>query len=276
MANVETVASEVRGLKIECVYLKWLTTESDSGTFWLPHLDAKLSAYKYGNSLMQEPEIRIAIVHNDRLYRECLAQSLSHQKNMAVVHSSSSLSAENQSWLTCAPDVLLMQFGMNRSQLEVDLSQTCVHDAKRIIVGVPNTDDDILSCIEEMGASGYVLMGDSLEDLIENVHAVMSGRTLCSPRIANLAFNRMSALARQHMSVPASSANGPCLTRRESEIAKLIDEGLSNKEIAARLHIEVSTVKNHVHNILDKLQIHNRHRAVKYLRAHNAATGTQL
>lgn len=225
---------------------------------------------------MQEHEIRIAIVHDDRVYRECLAQFLSQQEDMAVVHSSSSLSAENQIWLTYTLDVLLMQFGIHQSQSEVDLSQTCVHEAKRIIVGVPNTDNDILSCVEEVGASGYVSMDDSLGDLLDNVRAVMNGRTLCSPRIANLAFSRMSALARHQTSMPARSPNGICLTRRESEIAKLIDDGLSNKEIAARLHIEVSTVKNHVHNILDKLQIHNRHRAVKYLRSHNAPTGPQL
>ncbi len=225
---------------------------------------------------METHGIRIAIVHHDRLYRECLAQLLSQQNNMDVVYSSSCICPKTYGSLTCSPDVLLMQFGMNRSQPEVNLSEIGIHDAKRIVLGVPNTDHDILSCIEELGASGYVLTDDSLENLVENVHAVMNGQTLCSPRVAGLAFNRMSALARRQVSVSATYPNGTCLTRRESEIAQLIDDGLSNKEIASRLSIEVSTVKNHVHNILDKLQIHNRHSAVKYLKAHTVPAANHV
>ena len=80
-----------------------------------------------------------------------------------------------------------------------------------------------------------------------------------------MAFGRVSSLARQIGDY--RSGNGTCLTRREAEIVRLIDDGLSNKEIAVRLHIEVSTVKNHVHNILDKLQLHNRYSAVKLAKA---------
>ena len=99
----------------------------------------------------------------------------------------------------------------------------------------------------------------------------MRGQTLCSPRIANLAFTRMSVLARQHTPMQVAPSR-TCLTKRESEITKLIDEGLSNKEIAVQLHIEVSTVKNHVHNILDKLQIHNRHSVAKSVKTRTFST----
>jgi DNA-binding NarL/FixJ family response regulator len=136
---------------------------------------------------------------------------------------------------------------------------------KTIVVGVPDAEEDILDCIERNGAAGYLLASGSLEELFTNIRAIMKGETLCSPRIASLAFHRMSRLARQmRASVPPTT--GTCLTHREAEIVKLIEENLSNKEIAARLHIEVSTVKNHVHNILDKLQLPNRHSAVKHLR----------
>ena len=75
----------------------------------------------------------------------------------------------------------------------------------------------------------------------------------------------MSRLAHQRGNVRAG--NGIGLTRREAEIVALIEKGLSNKDIAVRLQIEVSTVKNHVHNILDKLQLHDRHSAVQYVKA---------
>lgn len=98
-----------------------------------------------------------------------------------------------------------------------------------------------------------------------SINAVMRGEVLCSPRIARLAFDRVSTLARRvdH----GYTINEGRLTRREAEIVRLIDDGLSNKEIAARLHIELSTVKNHVHNILDKLHLRNRYSVVKYAKA---------
>jgi DNA-binding NarL/FixJ family response regulator len=190
---------------------------------------------------------------------------------MAVVAAYACLEANGEALLKSSPDVLLLQFGMGRSPEGLHILRTSRQDAKTIVIGVPNTDDDILSCIEGEGAAGYVLMDASIDDLIRNVHAIVNGETLCSPRIASLAFGRVSTLARRSSSMPAQ--NGACLTRRESEIAKLIDQGLSNKEIAARLYIEVSTVKNHIHNILDKLQLHNRYSAVKYLKDQSASTG---
>jgi DNA-binding NarL/FixJ family response regulator len=189
---------------------------------------------------------------------------------MAVVAAYACLEANGEDLLNSSPNILLKQLGMGRSQAESGVLYTCP-GLKTIVIGVPNIDGDILSCIEKVGAAGYVLTEHSLDDVVCNVLAVMNGESLCSPRIANLAFSRMSTLARQpSTNMPAQ--NGACLTRRESEIARLIDQGLSNKEIAARLYIEVSTVKNHVHNILDKLQLHNRHSAVKYLKDQSAAT----
>ncbi|MFO0729708.1 MAG: response regulator transcription factor [Nitrospiraceae bacterium] len=217
-------------------------------------------------------EIRLALVHHDRLYRECLAEYLALREEMVIVCNCPSLESAAHDLFEFTPDILLLNYENSRSHFELTLLERVDFTAKTIVVGVPNTDADILACIEELGASGYVLIDDSLGDLIENVHAVMNGQTLCSPRIANLAFSRMSALARRQASLLANSPKGTCLTRRESEIAQLIDDGLSNKEIAARLHIEISTVKNHVHNMLDKLQIRNRHSAVKYLKSHNIPT----
>lgn len=137
-------------------------------------------------------------------------------------------------------------------------------------IEVPDTEDAILSCMEAGGASGYLLAGASIQDLVENIKAIMRGETLCSPKIASLAFGRASRLARQIGIL--QSTNGTCLTRREGEIVLLIENGLSNKEIAVRLHIEVSTVKNHVHNILDKLQLHDRRSAVKQLKDQSLTT----
>jgi DNA-binding NarL/FixJ family response regulator len=137
------------------------------------------------------------------------------------------------------------------------------------MIGVPDAEADVLACIEVGGASGYLLQDTSLEALINNVRAIAIGEALCSPRIASLAFSRIAALARQRTG--QNSGKLACLTGRESQIIALIESGLTNKEIALRLNIEVPTVKNHVHNILDKLQLAGRREVAKYARERGLA-----
>ena len=164
-------------------------------------------------------------------------------------------------------DVLIVEFALLRRLEEHGVLRIgCLPlGVKVLVIEVPDREDDILYCIEAGGASGYLVQNASLSDLEENIGAIARGETVCSPRIAHLTFCRMSLLARQE--TEPSIPNGTPLTRREVEIVRLIDEGLSNKEIAARLQIEVSTVKNHVHHILEKLQLKNRRSAVNYVKA---------
>lgn len=220
-------------------------------------------------------DIRIAIVHRDGLYRDCLRNSLAQTNLISIVHSAAGLGRENwEAVVACRPDLLIIDFGLCRRQQpaysseRVDVSSLGM---KTIVVGVPNTEEDILACIEGEGAAGYLLIDSSLDDLIGNIKAVMNGETVCSPRVASLAFDRVSALTRQIESHQVGERAR--LTKRETEIVRLIDEGLTNKEIAVHLHIEVSTVKNHVHNILDKLHLHNRYSAVRHVKARASLTG---
>jgi two-component system nitrate/nitrite response regulator NarL len=220
-------------------------------------------------------DIRIAIAHGDGLYRDCLRYYLAQTHLISIVHSAARLSQETwEAVVACRPDLLIIEFGLCRRQRSarpgewVDVSSLGM---KTIVVGVPNREEDILACIEGEGAAGYLLIDSSLDDLISNIKAVMNGETLCSPRVASLAFDRVSALTRQIEG--RQVGDRARLTKRETEIVRLIDEGLTNKEIAVHLHIEVSTVKNHVHNILDKLHLHNRYSAVKHIKAQASLTG---
>lgn len=221
--------------------------------------------------------MRIAIVHRDRLYRESVARCLAQVETISVVHSASGLEEGRGAIVACRPDLLILDFGLSRRRGAADTGEGYALSLgiKTIVIGVPDKEEDILACIEGEGAAGYLLQDASLDDLVSNINAVMRGEALCSPRIASLAFGRMSTLARQTgVSRPSMTSNGTCLTRREAEIVRLIDDGLSNKEIAVRLHIEVSTVKNHIHNILDKLQLHNRYSAVKYIKGQDVPTSS--
>ena len=115
------------------------------------------------------------------------------------------------------------------------------------------------------GATGYVLKDDSLEDLIETIRAVQDGKVFVSPQIAAAIMERLSGLARIFSDVENNITNTTDLTARELEVLKLISEGRTNQQIAEQLVIEIGTVKNHVHNILDKLNVSSRREAAAYL-----------
>jgi DNA-binding NarL/FixJ family response regulator len=100
----------------------------------------------------------------------------------------------------------------------------------------------------EVGAVGFVPRDASLEDLVETIESAVRGELRCT---ATLAAKLVQALSSRERPAAGHAPRSP-LTARESEIVQLIDEGLSNKEIAVRLGIEVATVKNHVHNLLEK------------------------
>lgn len=106
-------------------------------------------------------------------------------------------------------------------------------------------------------AAGYVSRDRSLPELIQTVESIVRGELLCPPRIAASMLRRIGTLAGRvrGTGVLHSAAD---LTQREREIASLAGQGLSNKEIAHRLGIEVATAKTHIHHILEKLHLRRR------------------
>ena len=205
--------------------------------------------------------IRILIVDDTRLYREGLAQLLGRNDRLSVV----GVAGERDDALACVreldPDIVLLHMGMPDS---FEILRAMVATAPRTkVVGlrVAETEDEILACAES-GIAGYLPRDGSLDDLLSTVDSVARGEVLCSPRVAATLLRRVATLAVERRP-RAVAAN---LTPREREIVGLIDEGLSNKEIALRLSIEVHTVKNHVHNILEKLKVHRRGEAAARLR----------
>jgi DNA-binding NarL/FixJ family response regulator len=126
--------------------------------------------------------------------------------------------------------------------------------------GVDEVEREILACAEA-GLAGYVPCDASLDELVLRIESVCRGELLCTPKIAASLFRRLEATT---IASPAS-AQVLTLTSRERDVLILIDGGLSNKEIASRLNIEVSTVKNHVHHLLEKLKVTSRAQAAAQL-----------
>ena len=135
---------------------------------------------------------------------------------------------------------------------------------KVLALGLTEEKQNVLRYVEA-GATGYVLKDDSLEDLIETVRAAQDGKVFVSPQIAAAIMERLSGLARLFSDVENNIANATDLTARELEVLELISAGQTNQQIAESLVIEVGTVKNHVHNILDKLNVSSRREAAAYL-----------
>jgi DNA-binding NarL/FixJ family response regulator len=124
--------------------------------------------------------------------------------------------------------------------------------------------EDTLRYIEA-GAAGYILKDSSLDDFIQAIRLAQRGEARVSTELAGALMERLSNLARISPAVEALTDGNARLTSRELEVLQFIGQGLTNQEIAARLVVEVGTVKNHVHNILEKLNVSSRDEAASYL-----------
>jgi two-component system NarL family response regulator len=135
---------------------------------------------------------------------------------------------------------------------------------KVLVLGLGESKERVLRYVEA-GADGYVLKNDSVDDLLRHIRAAQRGKALVSPKIAAALMSRVTELAQLFAEIESGISESADLTPREREILELIGQGLTNQEIADRLVIEVGTVKNHVHSILQKLDVSSRQDAASYL-----------
>lgn len=204
----------------------------------------------------------VFVIAEIRLYREGLVQSLESQ-GFTVTGSAAGASDALQGVLDRGPNVVVIDMAGAEAQAIVRRLAERLPDIAIVALSVPEQESDVLACAEA-GASNYVPREASLVDLVEAINAATRGEAYCSPKIAAGLLRRIRILSMERHE-PAPQL--PALTTRQSEILELIDQGLSNKEIAGRLLIEVPTVKNHIHNILEKLQVHRRSEAAARARA---------
>jgi len=197
---------------------------------------------------------RVYLISDVRLYRDGLVSSLSHQCRVDVIGAGDSSDFLGQI-AALRPEVLLLDLGACDSLSIPRRAQQILPALYVIAFAVAEMEENVLACAEA-GLSGYVAQDGSVEDLVEAILHALRGELVCSPRIAGFLFTRLSTLARG--ATPACA--GAALTSREREIAVMLADNLNlaNKEIARRLRLSPATVKNHVHNILQKLNIDGR------------------
>lgn len=207
--------------------------------------------------------VRLLLVGEYKLFRECLAAMLADYDRTQIVGQFDDLATVRPSMERLRPELILFDIGtMEEETLQTLEDFTEEFPAcKLIALGLREVEDDILRLIEA-GAAAYILKESSLEELKRLIERVLNDEAVCSPQIARSSFTRLAELARRQRRT--ERLEGLNLTPREVQILQLIAEDLSNKEIAAQLYLSFHTVKNHVHNILEKLKVHDRSEAVEY------------
>ncbi len=214
--------------------------------------------------------IQVLILHRSRLTREAMAIALEKFGPFRTTGAAQCSAPHTHQELTnlirtTSPDVIMLDLDF---PFRTGISNArCILDhnpyARIILTGVPLVEPEIIACIET-GVAGCELEDATLVELAGIIKGVHAGENRCSPQITKLLFLAVSG--RSQPGQQGLMRGDIHLTRRELEVVELIERGLCNKKIAVDLCIEVQTVKNHVHNILDKLHLRKRHDAARYAR----------
>jgi DNA-binding NarL/FixJ family response regulator len=204
--------------------------------------------------------LRVMLVDDHDLFRTGL-RNLLEEQGVQIVAEASDGSTALSLVLELAPDVVVMDLnmpGMNGIEATREIARLAPL-TRVVVLTISDQDGDVMDAILA-GACGYLLKDSSIQDLMQGIRAASVGEALISPHIAAKVLQRIRASGID----PDTAARGPELSDRETEVLRLIANGKDNAEIAGELHISPKTVKNHISNILMKLQIENRIQAAVY------------
>jgi DNA-binding NarL/FixJ family response regulator len=215
------------------------------------------------------PPVRAMVAASVRLYRDGLAHSLGAA--MQVVAVTADAPATLDGARRHAPDVVLLDVSLDGALPLVHSLAETVPAARVVAFAVDDAQEHQVLACAEAGVAGWIGRDATADEVVDAVLRAARGELLCSARTAALLTRRLAALARERRApAPAPAAQ---LTPREAEIGELLCRGFSNKHIARALGLRLATVKNHVHNILEKLEVSSRGEAGARLRA-SIAIGT--
>jgi DNA-binding NarL/FixJ family response regulator len=201
--------------------------------------------------------IALVLIDDNRLLREGLAAMIRSQPGFKVLAASADVDEALQKARESKPDVVLLDFGLEDHD-SLSLTAT-IHGeipASRIIVmGLMPVQEDVADYVRA-GASGFLMKDASFDEFVATIRAVAGGAEVLPQALTSSLFTQITANSSRGSR--ARLLESVRLTERERQVIGLLGEGLSNKEIAARMHIAVHTVKSHVHNVLEKLALHSR------------------
>jgi two-component system, NarL family, nitrate/nitrite response regulator NarL len=197
--------------------------------------------------------IDVFIVAELKLLLEGLAGALGTTDDLRVIETAARCCVLRTDLATYGPAVLLVDLASLDAATALMTLRATGDELRVVVLGVPDSESDILACAEA-GAAGYLARNGSIDDLVATIRGIAQDRLHCPPHIVSALVRRVGTLAAERRRTSLSEQ----LTRREMEILNLINDGLSNREIAGHLSITTATVKNHVHNILGRLDVSSR------------------
>ncbi|MDV7390907.1 response regulator transcription factor [Arthrospira platensis SPKY1] len=210
--------------------------------------------------------IKVMVVHPTKLISSLLASVLQQEKDFYVTGQCQDAAAALDR-LAVAPCHIVLVAANLPADGALQLTEMIRADypeIKVLVFGLPKAKRLILQYVMA-GASGYILQELPVAKLFEHIRAAHEEKALVSPEITAAFMQKLAEMSRTFAETSLDPAKLNDLTPREMEVLTLIGEGLTNQEISERLVIEVGTVKNHVHNILSKLDAPNRETAAAHL-----------
>ena len=213
-----------------------------------------------GNGQGTEP-VRVLVVDDQELFRRGLIMLLSGDADIEVIGEASDGITATELAVKTAPDVILLDVRMpRRTGVEACRGiKEAVPSAKIIMLTVSDEEADLYESVKN-GAAGYLLKDSSIEEVAQAIRVVNEGQSLISPSMAVKLIDEFKQMSKPER----EQGRALRLTERELEVLRLVAKGLNNREVAKELFISENTVKNHVRNILEKLQLHSRMEAVMY------------
>jgi two-component system NarL family response regulator len=204
----------------------------------------------------------VLIVDDHALFRRGLELVLAVEPDLEVVGEAGDGIAAIDMAAELAPDVVLMDVRMpGLGGIEATRRIRTEQPMTKVVMLTVSEDEEDLFDAIRAGATGYLLKELSIEEVADTVRAVARGQALVSPSMATKLLTEFNLLSRR---VAEQHGDAPRLTDRELEVLRLVAKGMSNKEIAAELIIAENTVKNHVRNILEKLELRTRMEAAMF------------
>jgi DNA-binding NarL/FixJ family response regulator len=204
----------------------------------------------------------VLIIVEIRFYREGLAAGLSRWKELGEIRTVSACDTAVGEMRRSLPGVVLLDAAV-RGRQDLMAYVSAAEPAPRVVIlGLLGEPSEVIACAEG-GATAYVTRDSSLAQVASVIGRAVRGDLLCTPDVSGALMRRVATLAGDAAGEHAIAS----LTSREAEVLALIRVGMSNKEIGRELYIELATVKNHVHNILEKLGVSRRQEAAALLTA---------
>jgi two-component system, NarL family, nitrate/nitrite response regulator NarL len=209
--------------------------------------------------------LTVVILSDVRFLQEALAEILGREAGLAVIGRAANLIEAQTSWSDIHPDIVLLDTPLPDALAAVAGIRELLPKARVIALAMAETEENVIKW-GEAGVASYIPRTATLADVIAAIGNTMRGEQACSASITARLWHRLA----EHPA-PSPVVHPPLLTAREVEIVQLLATGLSNKEIARRLHIGLATTKSHVHNLLTKLELPRRSHAASWLRQHAPA-----